>query len=68
MSTFELISNAHFTAQVEGKEPTGSSVYPGMSWLPGADLPSPAVVIPCIGMYLSLSELEKLKKKTCRLC
>lgn len=67
MSTFELIYNAPFTAQVEVKEPTGSSVHPGMGWLPGADPPLPcAVVIPCIGMYLFVSA-GKSKNKTCRL-
>lgn len=59
MSTFELIYNA----QVEVKEPTGSSVHPGMGWLPGADPPLP---FPVLWLFLvlectSLSQLEKAK-------
>lgn len=61
MPTFELISNAPFAARVEGKEPTGSSVHPGVSLFQVLTLPSPVVAIPCIGMYLSLTELEKGK-------
>lgn len=54
MSTFDLIHNVPFTAQVEGKEPADSNVPPGTCWLPGVYRPLFAVVIPCMGMYLSL--------------